>query len=72
MIPVAKHNLFGSLQLYADDRELQDLKIVQLVVKQSDTTLPCIPASTKFLFSPDVNTHRKINQDYTLQSMETQ
>ena len=60
-LQVAKHTVIGSLQLYADCQELQDLKIHQLVLEQSVTTLPCPPPSAKFMCSPsEVNTHRKI------------
>ena len=55
----------GALWLYADHQELKNFEICHLNVEKSDTTLPCtLPA--------EVSTHRKINLDHTLQSLETQ
>ena len=40
---------------------------------KSVTNVPCTPSSAKLMCSPaEVNTHRKINLDHTLQSQETQ
>ena len=57
---VAKHAIIESLQLYANFQELQNLRIHQSVLGQSDTTMPCMPLSPQFVCSPaEMNTHRK-------------
>ena len=73
VIQVAKHMMIWSFQVYADYQKLQDLEIHQFVVEKSDARLPCTLLNTKSLFYPaEVNRHRMINLDHTLQSPENQ
>ena len=55
---VAIHTTIESL--HADYQDLQGLKILQLVVEQSDTTLCYAPPSAKFVYSvAEVNKYKK-------------
>ena len=41
-------------------------------MEKSDTTLPCTPPSAKFVCLPtEVNTHRELNLDNTLETQQT-
>ena len=69
---VTKQTEIASFQLYVNYQELQDFEVHQLVTGHSDTTLLYTSSSANFLLPEEVTTYRKLNLDYTPQSLETQ